>query len=754
MCRQLILVERSQLGFAAVDTSGMNTKNTPPNPPSARKHSSPWSQLACYAPTIALALTGLSGCGQADSEFEPGVAVGIRAVLVDDAQVVSEEVEVGLLTDLEAVALRSEAAVVEPQEMQSRNSRVPTEAMSFEQRKRRLVEELSFSSKSSTRAAIEGGQSASLQPTTIRTLGNGMICWQSLFESAGSLVKAQSVSQVMYYTGDGIFAAVAEATSLKLPTTLGFISAGSAIGCVQSPDGDTVSVDFLESLLGIHFTYNMGFVGLGATVFYSSERGFARGFQALGSVEKASASFFPFLNFDLVLDVRGAFLVRPTQLIDNDPRTVVGTEFDLADNPFQQIATDNARLSSMPATGFRASMLREQASLISPTMSMLSETTGAGPAEDRPATTMADFFGHFLAQGHVDICRDCPNTSLDGIMAQMEGDIVASDGSGEATRDAVLGGFLTYRNSTPDAQRLALSQRQSASAVRFGTMALGDLAAEQRGDANRHVSEDIVELEGKVGESVTLKIDAQEIADLVGASASAIEGAQVELDASPRVAVSTFEVEGGAVEVQFDADDTADLLFIVNVDLSTAAGPFPDDVGDWTVRPALRRLRAAPGPVEHIFVLGAPNAAPGKPVQLQAMLADANGALITGERRIRFYDANDTVLGEALSADGIATIETTVLRASTPLLSDVRESLILVGGEEASGYTMTGDAISRESEIFVGGVLLEEAGGVSGYISSEEILLYFEGGLPPGRYEFAVRNPGGQESETVSLLVP
>ena len=96
---------------------------------------------------------------------------------------------------------------------------------------------------------------------------------------------------------------------------------------------------------------------------------------------------------------------------------------------------------------------------------------------------------------------------------------------------------------------------------------------------------------------------------------------------------------------------------------------------------------------------------------------------------------------------------TTELRASTPELSEVRQSPILVDGEEAPGFTLTGDGISRDAEIFVGGVTVPEAGGISGYSSSEEILLYFEAGLSPGGYDIFIRNPGGQESETVRLDV-
>jgi len=707
---------------------------------------------------VALAFAGLIACGESDSDFEQGTAVGIRAELVDDSSVVSDEIEIGLLLDIEAVARKSRDVELAPQTLQSSNQRVDTGVPKFEARKARLVESLSFADPLSPKgeipgASIVGSERASLQPDTMRTLGGGMVCWTALYESAGSLVKAETVSELVYYTGDGLFAAVSEATSIKLPTTLGFISAGTAIGCVQSPDGDTVSVAFLESLLGIHFTSNVGFVAFGASVFYSNESGFERGFQAIASAEKASASFFPGLNFDLVIDARGSFLVPPTQLIDNDPRTVAAAPVPEDKNPLKQISTMSRQLGDMPANDYRSAMLREHGALLAPTMTMLSTSNNSAPGEDRPAGTMGDFFEHFIAHSDVDICRNCPNTSLDGIMAQMERGIVATDGDGEGTRDAVLGGFLTYRNSTPDAQRLAMSQRHSASSVRFSTQALADVAAEQRGDVNRYVSRDIVELEGKVGERVSLEIGAQEIADLVGVEALAVEGALVQIDGAPRIGAETFVLADGVVQVEFAADDVADLLFVIRVDLSSATGPFPSDVADWTIRPAMRRLRAEAGPVEHIFIMTAPNASPGAPVQLQAMLADGLGATVKTDMRVRFYDADDRPLGEATTVDGVATVTTSELRASIPDLSEIHQGAILVGGEEAPGFIVTGDGISRDAEVFVDGASLADTGGVSGSTSSEEMLLYFEQGLPIGPHTFFVRNPGGQQSETLRLDV-
>jgi hypothetical protein len=700
-----------------------------------------------------LALTNLVACSDGDSPIEPGVAVGIRAELVDDPTVVSEEIEIGLQYDLVAAARRTAGARVEAHELRSPNPRVVPREPQFERRKEELVDALSLPPQVHM-AQTDGAKEAKLQPDSLKTFAGNIVCWTTLFESFGSLTKAESVSQILYYTGDGLYAAVAEATSLKLPTNLGFIGAGNAFGCAKSPDGATISVDYLESLLGIHFTYSAAFVGTGASVFYSADNGFSRAFQVVAGLEKASASFFPGFNYDLLLDWRSGFLVRPTLVHAEGNSAVTASLPNGEANPLKEIAARAANMGASQPQSYHEQMLKEHASLIAPTFAMASDTTGVEPEENLPAPTMADFFAHYIAQEEEYICHDCPNTSLDGIMAQMERDIAATDGEdGGAVRDAVLGGFLTYRNVTPDAQRFAASQRQSAAAVKYSTLAHEELAAELRGDANRYVSREIIELEGKVGESVVMEVDAQEIADLVGVEPAAVEGAQVTFDASPRFEASTFELQDGKVTVNFDADDVADLVFVVSVDLSSAAGPFPGDVADWTVRPALRRLRAQPGPVEHRFVLAAPKASPTTPVQLQAMLTDATGSRVADQKLVRFYDADDRLLGEALSSDGNAVITTTELRAVSPRLTDVEARTLLVNGEEAPGYALIGDGISRDAEIFVDGRPLDEAGGLSGYESSEEVLLYFEEGLPPGRYDVVVRNPFGRESGKVQLGV-
>ncbi len=688
---------------------------------------------------------GLSSCDSPSPKGEPGLAMGLYAVVSNSGgEILSNEFEVELVED--GIA---DSNFSPPNPPATNNARIVGRDLVSRPPSQHSYEELVAS------VALPSVLDAECErkPDTLPTF-SGKICWTAVTNSAQVFAQERTLTNIVYMTPDGMYHAMIDGRASTVSSDLLSSGVSLGVGCAASPDGETVDVDYLESLLGISMSTTFGFYMAGISTFFTERSGLERAFQYDSGIS-VGVSLFPFISFALSMQYESGFLISPTridgtcsaQVVANDSNVFAGKD----GNAYEIIAEGLQEMRDAPATSYRDVMLSETAAAALPTFQLLASTTGTAPEDGIPAANHADLSADFFARSGAELCSDCPDTSLDSFLYRFREDAGDSAGDGEATREATLGAFGQYLASTPDTVRFSVTQRRGDSALRFAYLAHADLAAELRGDRNRYVSADIVDVDARVGVPVAIQISSQEIANLLGVDPSTLEGAQVTIDGSPRIEAATFELRDGSIDVEVTTANTDPLLLVVDVDLTTAVGPFSETPNaDWAVRPAMRRIQAKSGPAAAILLSAPIRSKAGYATVLTAFVTDENYAPVDEELSVRFYDGENNLLGETPIADGTAQISTTLI-AGTPTIEAVTATTLSRGEQRLPGFAIAGTGFSRRAKLLVNDRMLEQ--GEWAILSSKEIVFSDEvTALPAGQHKLTIENPDGH-SATHGFLI-
>lgn len=344
-------------------------------------------------------------------------------------------------------------------------------------------------------------------------------------------------------------------------------------------------------------------------------------------------------------------------------------------------------------------------------------STGVGPGTNGDASSD---WGRRSSTGQP--CPECPATTIEGFTRETFSNFSAAGDDPDAIIDAAIQAAAQSTETLPQQDLQASQTAQIAGAV-DGLFALAYEYAADPEEPNRYVSDVIVDIDVRAGEPAYFEFTAQEIADLIGRPVEDVDGATICIQADfggPRLEDSCVVLEDEFINGTLTFENVTQLLFYADVDLSTAAGDFPEDVADWTVRPALRRARVAPGPVARVQLNGTQSIYGGAPATLNASVVDEYGNIISLPVTFRFLDADGNVVHESTSEDGLATWQFQPPR-STPAISAIEATTFVDGdGNNYPGFAVVGERMSVAATLLVDGRPVTELGWQTGTITSRE----------------------------------
>jgi hypothetical protein len=389
-----------------------------------------------------------------------------------------------------------------------------------------------------------------------------------------------------------------------------------------------------------------------------------------------------------------------------------------------ELMRDTADQRETPALAAFASMLSES---LLPVARIYAEQDGATPATGITAGSNGALIRNFAGQPGSQICASCADTTVDGFLARTIERMSSIGDDDNGLIGGTLDSLIANQAVVPQPELLR-AQGALVAGVVDATFALGFEYAANDGDPdpNRYTSDDVIDIPAQAGQPVYFEFTAEEIGALVGRPAADIEGATVCVQADfggPRLEDSCVVLTDGYIDGAITFDSTTQLLFYANVDLSTAAGEFPEDVADWTVRPAIRRAVVRAGPVDHVALTGSSTIYSGAPATLNATIVDALGNAVQGFATYRFFDGEGELLTTLTSDTGYATYQFQPSGLTPAATAFAPATFIASDESEVTGFSIVGDNLSDRADVLINGQNAREMGYFVGSIDSTELYI-------------------------------
>jgi hypothetical protein len=407
-------------------------------------------------------------------------------------------------------------------------------------------------------------------------------------------------------------------------------------------------------------------------------------------------------------------------------------------------------------TPLQAALAEMLSATLLPIVEPYATQPGNSPAPGIPAGSNGALVRDFATRDYDANCTGCPRTSMAGfgrdavLRLASNGD----DESGLMTTTAQVTGELGHL--IPQMEALSARENLVAGATDAIFALSFETLAEDNEDAQRFVSTDVIDLPAQAGLPVYFEFTADEIGALVDRPAADIEGATVCIQADfggPRLEDSCVVLENGLVNGALTFNDTTQLLFYASVDLTTAAGEFPEDVAEWEVRPAIRRAIVSPGPAARVEIYGSREIYAGAPATVSAALQDALGNVIAAPATFRFIDGLGNTLTTVTSDDGTALYQFQP-DGLTPAVTAF-EATTFVAPDESTvdGWAVRGERLSNFATVLIDGTPARELGYITGSISSTELFVVAMGA--DGLAEVGLTAPASlSESARVVVVNP
>ena len=586
-------------------------------------------------------------------------------------------------------------------------------------------------------AECEGGIAPGTDVTEMGTLG-GRVCFTNFSYSVGAFAVEDSLTTTVWLAREGMYYQADLGQSAYYPPDFAHVGVSTGVGCFVV-DGDVITTEYLGQLKTVSLSFGVGPLSVGWTFYILPGEGVQRAF-AYSTGYGASASLFAFpISFGLSVSTDGENIVGPRAVRGWGDECLAplvkaeGASFATAEYNALSVAADNLEaMAREEPTDYRGLLMQQAAVSTLPLMRMIGRPSGGGVAENIPAGTNADFYDDFLARSGTGLCTDCPNTSLDTILTGFNDQMAQA----EEIDEILQTGFASVEQVTASMPQMLMQgslQLDTAAANDLVFEVAADLAAEARGDENRYVAQDLKIVEVEVGEPAALDVTAEEIANLIGVEESAVEGATVTFDAQPRVEAASFAIEEGVAAASLTPSQATPILFRVEVDLGTAAGPLPEGVEDWVVRPPMRLLKIAAGPPSFAYLSAPGTTVSGSPVGLSAAVLDEDYNLIDAPFTARFYDADGEIA--VVDSDLGAAEHRFVPRPSDPVIEAF----------DPDALELQGRGFSQDAVVEVDGEMI----GIA--VESSRSIRLDPADLEPGTHTVVVRNPNDVTSEAYEI---
>lgn len=623
---------------------------------------------------------------------------------------------------------------------------------------RRYEEQATLTAAAPSTASCDAG---GLEPgTEVESMGtvNGRICFQNLSYGVGSFGAEESVGFTLWYTPEGIYQSGSIDINGYFPPDFAHVSVSTGAGCLVVPDeADEVSAEWLGKLKTLSLSFSAGPFSAGYTFFGITGEGFQRGIAFTNGLS-ASAGLFSFFPLGLSAQIKTVQGYGPKVLTGYGDACVMPLELDVPDGTVLArggnaltVARDGlASIAAAPGEGYRGALREQMATSLGPVASMLGEPTGEDAGAYVPAASNADWFGDFLERDGTELCStgECAPTSIDGVLRTLQDSINEAEEMPEIF-GAAARAVGVANQGMPEPVRQAALQSDLLLGVELALELGADIEAERRGDTDRYVADHVVELEVAVGEEAILDVTAQEVADLIGVDADALEGATVIYDAEPTVERAEFPIEDGVSIARLTPERSTKLLLRVEVDLSTAEGPLPEGAQEWVVRPALRVLRPEPGPPAVVYLGGPAATVSGAPVSVGATVLDEDFNVVDEDATVELWDP-DGMIATAEVEGGNASVRFTP-EPIAPVLEAVDVgTLELADGDTRPGILLRGSGFSRDVLIEVDGESIADYDVLHEVDTSERIYVDTSD-FAAGKHRVTVINPGGLATDALEF---
>lgn len=386
--------------------------------------------------------------------------------------------------------------------------------------------------------------------------------------------------------------------------------------------------------------------------------------------------------------------------------------------------------------------------------------SGAPPAEGIPAENNAALLQDFMGESSPGLCQQCADSTLDGFLSDT---LVRFRVAGDDMQGLMLAAVESaahYQRVVPQPSRIAIDAAASAGAVDVASAYAFDQIADVLGTPNRYVADEVVRIEAQAGVPTRVVVTAAEIADLLGVPVADVAGATVCIGsdfAGPRTDEACAPLDGDAVGGDITLRQSTRILLRVRIDLSTAVGFTAENVADWEVNAAMRYVVAVPGPAIGVELTAPYSAWSGAPVTLTASLVDEHGNYADEPVTFSYFDHTGQLLGTVDSNDGQGTLQVILERVEPDLAGVSAASFELRDGRIVDGWSVQGEGLSRDAQVFLNGEPLSAFGWEVGPLGSRELAIIRSELEGSGTTEFVtgssliVENPGGLRSRPVTV---
>lgn len=603
----------------------------------------------------------------------------------------------------------------------------------------------------------------------VGTVG-GNVCYMVYSVTGGSLGASESISAMLLFGKEGMYKLGSHTEAVYYPPDWGNISYAVGTGCIAGDRETEISAEYLRSLSAITVTAGVMIYSQGYSVFTSPGKGMVRAYQYSTGVGM-SVSLFTLLlpvSFSVSVDVNSAPIgpVGP-RFVAPWPSSATGSGSDgYAALPEQLMLMSNqAALDAAPKinafelalAGLRAAqslgddsyesvLTREIAVTALPVLEELGNPGTGGLAENVPAGSNSDFWAEFLNRSGTELVSGAPNTAVDGLLEDFNNGLTAAGDDTNAIMAASSANQEKVSHAIPSTVALSAVLTEAEVAVPLADE-LEAWVAPEADDLERYVDPTVQYVDIPSGTEAEVYLTAAEVAALVDRPVEDMDGATVLVNAGADIVDEQFVLSGDSLGLVFTLSSNA-MLVRFDVDLSTAAGVFPDDVATWIVRPALRIIRTRAGAPHAAFLNGPTRFASGAPTTLSVGVVDENNRLIQRPFTALFTDADGNEIGSVDAEGGIARLQY-IPAPTQPTLTEVTAATLLLNDVETPGIELTGTGFSVDATVVVNGISLSEDNEIS-VVSPESILAILPADMTAGTIEVVVENPSGYETNAVS----
>lgn len=386
-------------------------------------------------------------------------------------------------------------------------------------------------------------------------------------------------------------------------------------GCITGDQAGALSAAYYERLQTLTFSVGRGWsvgvsVQLGLTLLIDPGQGVQRALQTDVSLEY-SLSVLP-------LPFGATYMTTETR---RHPTFVRPWNGQCGAEVTEQNAVEYVRdrmagwMDMEPDAALEDSLARQVAEANLPLFDSLSASGEGGLADNVPAGSNGDYYAEFLSSPSQEISEDGPNTGADAVLLRSQDRVGAAGDDSRAILAAGTRSVTDLESNMPSVSNQATLQREAVTGAR-AVEELDGLNTLRASATQTFIAEEIKRVVAPSGEKVRVEVSAAEIAALLGRPVADVDGATIVVNAGEAIRDASFLLEGSGLALNIDVDGDG-LLVRFDVDLSTAAGDFPEEASRWIVRPAMYAIEIEAGPAAGVLLTGPGQLASGGPASLE-----------------------------------------------------------------------------------------------------------------------------------------